>query len=433
MPVPTPRLALVALAMALVALLVPLPSAPVALVAADALLLVVAVGDWLRAPRELDVDRTAPAALTLGDSEEIIWRVRNPTSRRLRVRIADELAPSLRPERRRVELRVPPNGRAAAGTRITPARRGRFLPTAMTVRVDGPLGLAARQSTVRVPGELRVRPPFPSREEAELRITRSLLATGLRAARGRGGGTDFDSLREYTVDDEFRRIDWAATARARKPIVRTYRAERNQTVLVLLDSGRTMAGRVGGVPRLEHGMDAAMLLTMLATRLGDRAGLVAFADRVRAVVGPSQRRDQLRRVTDALYALEPELAESDYRGAFTETLSRFSRRALLVLCTELTREATEETLLPALPLVTRDHVVVIAAVRDPDVERWATAIPTETATAYRKAAAVQALADRRRTVARLRGLGATVVDAAPGRLGAELGDAYLQIKATGAL
>ncbi|MGH3991488.1 MAG: DUF58 domain-containing protein, partial [Pseudonocardiaceae bacterium] len=131
--------------------------------------------------------------------------------------------------------------------------------------------------------------------------------------------------------------------------------------------------------------------------------------------------------------LEPLLVESDYRQAFVETLTRFRRRSLLVVLTELTPAAVRETLLPALPLVVRDHIVLVAGVRDPAVERWATSAPTEAGNAYRKAAAVAALTDRRRIVAKLRSLGATVIDAIPGRLAPELADAYLRVKATGRL
>ncbi|MGH9267600.1 MAG: DUF58 domain-containing protein, partial [Acidimicrobiales bacterium] len=298
----------------------------------------------------------------------------------------------------------------------------------------GPLGLVARQGRRRLPGVLRVYPPFASRDEAELRINRArLLEVGLRSAQGRGGGTEFEALRDYTPDDEFRRMDWAATARAGKAVVRTYRAERNQTVLLLLDAGRVMAGRVAGVPRLEHAIDAVMMLTYVATRLGDRAGLVAFDREVRAVVPPGHTRAQLGRVTEAMFELEPQLVESDYRGAFVEALARFRRRSLLVVFSELAEQAVAETLLPALPLICRDHLVVVAGVRDPDVARWAAATPTEASTAFRKAAAVAALEERRRLVARLRGLGATVVDAPPGRLAPELADAYLKVKATGRL
>jgi uncharacterized protein (DUF58 family) len=127
------------------------------------------------------------------------------------------------------------------------------------------------------------------------------------------------------------------------------------------------------------------------------------------------------------------LVESDYRGAFIQTLARFRRRAMLVLLTELAEQAVTETLVPALPLVARDHLVVVASVRDPDVQRWARSTPTEAGTAYRKAAAAAALERRTRTVAHLSRLGATVIDAPPGKLAPQLADAYLRVKATGRL
>ena len=194
-----------------------------------------------------------------------------------------------------------------------------------------------------------------------------------------------------------------------------------------------MAGRVDGVPRFEHGMDAAMALTAVATRLGDRCGLVAFDREIRAIVAPAGGTAQLGRVTEALYDLEPRLVESDYRGAFTTTLGRFRRRALLVLVTELTEEAVSETLVPALPLLLARHLVIVASVTDPDVLDWATGAPADAGGAYRSAAAVEALGRRARTAARLRGLGATVVDAPPAALAGRLADAYLRVKATGRL
>ena len=448
MPVLTARLAWCAAAAALVVVIAPDPG--IALVLANVVLLVLALADWALtpSPRRVEVTRELPGVLALDGAGEVAWSVRNPTGRPIRVRLADELSPSLRATSRRHTLRVPPRARVTARTRISPSRRGRFTVEGLTLRVAGPLGLAARQRRISLEGTLRVYPPFRSRREAELRLNRDrLLQVGLRAAQGRGGGTEFDSLREYSVDDEFRRIDWAATARSTKTIVRTYRAERNQTVIVMLDTGRTMAGRIAlsaeaahhadaadtSIPRLDHAMDAVMMMTAVATRLGDRTGLVCFGDRVRSVVPPAAGRGQLGVVTEAMYRLEPQLAESDYRGAFVETLARYRRRALLVVLTELSEQAIAQTLLPALPLVVRSHLVVVAAVRDPEVERWARSVPTEGESAFRKAAAVQALDRRRRTAARLRGLGVVVVDALPGQLAPQLADAYLKVKATGRL
>jgi uncharacterized protein (DUF58 family) len=432
---PTRRLAVVVAVAAVAVLLAPAPGlAWVLAVPAGLVALALVDAALAPSPASLPVRRDLPTAVTLGAESEIAWAVRNPGRRTLRLAVADELAPSLRADTRRAAARVPGGGILLACTRIRPARRGRFTPTELVVRVDGPLGLGARQSALVVPGTLRVYPSFRSKDEAELRIRKArILEVGLRSAQGLGTGTDFDHLREYSVDDEFRRVDWGATARVGRPIVRTYRAERNQTVLVLLDNGRVMAGRVDGVPRVEHAVDAVMMLTAVATGLGDRCGVVAFDREVRAAVAPASGRRQLGRVIEALYDLEPVLAESDYAGAFTETLSRFRRRTLLVVLTDLVAPAVDEWLLPALPLILREHVVVVASVQDPDVARWAGAGAGDPSSAYRQAAAVDALAARRRTAARLRGLGVTVVDARPGELAAALADVYISLKATGRL
>jgi uncharacterized protein (DUF58 family) len=435
-PVPTRRLAVVALALA--ALRLALPDVPIlqGLVVLDLLLLAVAAVDWLLAPapERIGIERTLPSMLIIGQAGEVSWRVSNPTRRRVRVSVADELAPSLQASTRRLKLTLAPEGLSTARTPIRPTRRGRFMPREMVVRVEGPLGLAARQQRRVAPATLRVHPPFHSKNEAELRINRArVLEVGLRSAQGRGGGTEFESLREYSSDDEFRRVDWATTARTGKPIVRTYRAERNQTVIALLDNGRVMAGRVAGVPRVEHAMDATMMLATVATRLGDRFGLMVFDGAVRTVLEPSKSRAQVANVSEALFDLEPRLVETDYRSAFAETVVRFRRRAMLVLLTELNEQAAEEYLVPALPLIARSHVIVVGAVRDPEVQRWAAAPVDDAEHAFRRAAAVDALRERARIGARLRGLGATVVDVAPGRLAPDLADTYLRLKATGRL
>lgn len=418
-------------------------------VAAAVAVVVAAGADTTRAPRpeRIDVRRDAPAVLTLDAEATVTWRLANPTARAARVALADALWPSLRADDRRARVALPARSAASAATRIRPERRGRFALGDVTLRVESPVGLVAWQATRTLPGELRVYPPLRSRDVAEQRLRAAQLRTGLLIAAGTGGGTEFEALREYTRDDEFRHIDWGATARLGTPIVRTYRPERNQTVLVLVDTGRTMAGQLavpggrarlshGGewtVPRLDHAMDAALALTRVATGLGDAVGLVAFDADVRAVLPPRGRTDQLQRVGHALHELEPALVESDYRRAFVEALGRFPRRAFVLVLTELADEPMSATLLPALPIVLRDHLVTVAGVRDPEVDTWARAVPADADEAYRKAAAVAALAERRRAAGRIRGLGARVVDAAPADLAAGVIDTYLAEKRSGRL
>lgn len=414
----------------------------------NALLAVAALVDWLRAPdpRQVGLRRTAPAVLTQGTTERLTWTVTNPADRPLRVAFADELVPALGAPTRRASLTVPPRGRAHRSVELRPTRRGRFALDRVTVRVTGPWGLAARQRWRSVPGTIIVYPPFRSRAAVELRLRRARqLQLGDRAVRLLGGGMELEGLRRYTTDDEVRRIDWAATARSQHAIVRTYRAERNQTVLVLVDCGRTMAALVGGddapggagadrpIPRLEHAIDAAQAVTRLATGLGDRVGMVAYADRVLATLPPRSQADQLRRMTLTLTDVDARLVEADHHAAFVTALTRFPRRALLLVLTELANEAAVQTLLPALGLVRRRHLVVVGAVRDPTVEAWRTGAADTVEQVYRRAAAVRTMEQRAATTARLRAAGATVVDAEPGGLATALVDTYLDTKAAGRL
>lgn len=406
-----------------------------ALIGVVAIVAIVWVADYLLTPNPslVNVERKLPRSVALDRHGTVSWVVNNGSKRPASMTFADEFAPSLNVETRRVALDLEPGRTATVETDIEPSRRGHFEIGELVLRLDGPLGFAGKQQTRWQPEELRVFPRFPSRAEAELRLRKNRLDVGLRSARMRGGGSEFEQLRDFTVDDEFRRIDWSATARQNRMIVRTYRTERNQTVINIMDNGRLMAGQVAGVPRVEHAMDAIMAVTTVAVGLGDRTGLLVFDNNVRTAVSASARSTQLSQITNAMYDIEPELSESDYHNAFTEVLLRFSRRTMLIIHTELVEQTIGEFLLPALPLLTRSHIVVIAAVRDPEIERWARDVPDDAEAAHRHAAAAASLSERKRAIAELRRTGAAVIDAPPGKLAARLMDHYLDVKSKGKL
>jgi uncharacterized protein (DUF58 family) len=408
-----------------------------ALWAVELVLLAVFVVDAVLcvAPHRISVQREMEESVTLGEETTLTWLVDNRAGRLARVTVTDALWPSLQAERRRVSATLRPGARLKAKTAMRPSRRGRFPLRDVTVRVEGPLRLVSRQATRALDGGLRVMPAYPSREEVQRRIrVPRVLEVGLRSIRTSGGGTEFDQLRDYRPDDEFRRIDWAATVRLQRPIVKQYRAERNQNVVLLLDNGRVMAGTVGGVPRVEHAMDAVLGVVQTATKLGDRVGMLAFDRQIRSILVPTNGKSQLGRAAEAMYLLEPDYSESAYLAAFHYATARFRRRSLFIVLTDLVEAAVEQALLPAIPIITRRHLVVIAAVQDPAVQGWATGDahqwPSE---AYREAAAVNVLQQRSRATARLRAAGAVVVDAAPGKLATELVDTYLELKASGRL
>ncbi|MFE9015271.1 DUF58 domain-containing protein [Streptomyces cyaneofuscatus] len=393
----------------------------------------------LAAPvRTLRFTRSGDTSVRLGDAADVQLTVTNSSRRRLRAQLRDAWPPSSWPTgieqaASRHTLTVPPGEQRRLTTVLRPTRRGDRQAERITVRSYGPLGLAARQGNHRVPWTVRVLPPFTSRKHLPSRLARLRELDGRTSVLTRGEGTEFDSLRAYVPGDDTRSIDWRATARQSAVAVRTWRPERDRHILIVLDTGRTSAGRVGDVPRLDAAMDATLLLTALATRAGDRVDLLAYDRRVRArVQGRTSAGDVLATVVDTLASLEPELVETDARGLSTTALSAAPRGSLIVLLTSLEAAPIEEGLLPLLPQLTQRHTVLLAAVSDPRIEEMAKARGTVDAV-YDAAAGTQAQAERHSTAEKLQRHGVVVVDATPDTIAPALADAYLALKAAGRL
>ncbi|MDF3302864.1 DUF58 domain-containing protein [Streptomyces tropicalis] len=392
----------------------------------------------LAAPvRRLGLTRSGDTSVRLGETAEVTLTVANTSNRRLRARLRDAWPPSswqpgTETDASRHELRVPAGERRRVTTRLSPTRRGDRRADRVTVRSYGPLGLFSRQGTHRVPWTVRVLPPFTSRRHLPAKLARLRELDGRTSLLTRGEGTEFDSLRDYVPGDDTRSIDWRATARRSAVAVRTWRPERDRHILVVLDTGRTSAGRVGDIPRLDASMDAALLLAALASRAGDRVDLLAHDRRVRALVQGRAAGDLLPSLVGALATLEPELVETDARGLTATALRTAPRRSLVVLLTSLDAAPVEEGLLPVLPQLTQRHTVLMASVADPHVARMAAGRGTTDAV-YEAAAAAQAQTERHRTAEKLRRHGVTVVDATPDDLAPALADAYLALKAAGRL
>ncbi|GAB2708228.1 DUF58 domain-containing protein [Kitasatospora kifunensis] len=392
----------------------------------------------LAAPvRSLQLAREGDASVRLGEPATVALTVANPSRRPLRGRLRDAWAPSaFRPGTEltaaRHTLLVPPGERRRVSTALQPTRRGDHRAHRVTIRSLGPLGLAGRQGSHQVPWTLRALPPFTSRKHLPSRLARLRELDGRTSLLTRGQGTEFDSLREYLPGDDVRSIDWRASARRNTVAVRTWRPERDRHILIVLDTGRTSAGRVGDAPRLDAALDAALLLTALATKAGDRVDLLAHDLRPRGSVLGRSATEVLPAVTHAMALLEPALVETDLRALTAAALRIAGRRSLIVLLTGLDAGPAEDGLLPLLPQLTKRHEVVVAAVADPRLAELATGRGT-LAAVYGAAAAEQTQADRRATADRLTRHGATVLDAPPATLPPALADTYLALKAAGRL
>ena len=383
-------------------------------------------------PRQLSISRERVHQVRLGVSGSTTLWLSNPTTRRLRGIVRDAWQPSAGAAGDRHTVTVRGGERVALRTCLTPTRRGDRRADRVTLRSVGPLGLAARQHSFPVEGVIRALPPFTSRKHLPGRLAVLRQLDGRSAVRVRGSGTEFDSLRDYVIGDDVRSIDWRATARRSAVVVRTWQPERDRRLILVLDTSRTSAGRVGDMPRLDAAMDASLLLAALASRAGDRVDFLAGDRAVRARVSGSSRTTLLNDLVTAMAPLEPALLEANW-SLMAGAIAGFSRRrSLVVLLTPLEPAAIEESLLPTLATLTRHHRVVLASVADPALAAMAADV-SSASLVYDAAAAERTISLRERTAEVLGRLGVHVIDVEPEHLPMALTDHYLLLKSRGML
>lgn len=383
-------------------------------------------------PRRVEITRTVPVSVRLTEQTRSTLLLTNRSGRRLRALVRDAWQPSAGATGNRHLVDLPPDEARRVVTALRPTRRGDRRADKVTIRSFGPLRLAARQVSLEVPGRLRVLPEFASRRHLPSRLARLRELDGRTAVQVRGAGTEFDSLREYVIGDDVRSIDWRATARRSEVVVRTWRPERDRRVMIVLDTSRTSAARIGDLPRIDASMEAALLLSALAARAGDRVDLLAYDRRVRAQVAGTGGPRLLPALADALAPVDPTLVEADWPSAVAAVQQRLSQRALVVLLTSLEPAAVETGLLPAIAPLAKDHMVVVASVADPEVAELR-ASRSGTAEVFDAAAAERTELERAAVTVRLRQRGVEVVDALPDDLAPRLADTYLALKAAGRL
>jgi uncharacterized protein (DUF58 family) len=383
-------------------------------------------------PRVLELSRTVPARVRLGETVTSTLTVTNPGTKRVAGILRDAWQPSAGAAQTRQRIVIPSKERRAISTTLTPFRRGERRAAHVTMRSFGPLGLAARQATLTAPATLRVLPPFDSRKHLPSRLARLRELDGRTSVMLRGQGTEFDSLREYVRGDDVRSIDWRATARRNDLVVRTWRPERDRRVVIVIDSGRTSAARIDNEPRIDTAYESALLLAALASRAGDRVDVVIYDRRVRGRVQGATGADLLSRLVDTMAPVDPELIEMDWAAIPALVRSVTSQHSLVVLATSIDAPGASRGLLAVLPQLTRKHTVVVASVTDPSVLA-ATLDRSDRSSVYRAAAAERALLDVARVSAAVRQLGAEVVTGAPADLPPALADTYIALKAAGRL
>ena len=407
-----------------------------ALIAADLLLVAAAALDlWLTPrPAALDAVRLAPGRLSVLADQTVTLLVRNRSGAALSVRLRDSAPEPFRASAEEVGGPVPPRGEGRWEYRVRPAERGRYAWGPVHLRYRSVLGLWERGRRVPAPAAADVFPNLESVERYHL-LARShrLDELGLRQVRVRGGSAEFESLRDYVRGDDVRKLDWKATARRGRLIVRNEQPERHQTVLLLVDCGRLMNAEVEGVAKLDHAVNTALLLAHVALARGDRVGLCTFSHRVHDWLAPRGGRDQNRLITRSLYDLRGDYTESDHGRCLRLVATRHPKRALLVVLTDFVDATTAGDMIAHLRLASRRHLVLFAALKDPFLQRAADGDPATVLEGFRQAAAVDLLRERREVLKRIRQMGGYALDAEPTGLTPPVINRYLEIVFRGLL
>lgn len=426
------------------ALLVALGVVPVVLLSAAGAPPWAVVGGWLALcaiaagadaaaagdPRAIGVRRELPGRALRDQPVAATLLLHNRGTRRVRGRVRDAWQPTAGATPARARIDLPPGERRAVGLVLRPRRRGELRSAFVVVRSLGPVGLAGRQARLDAPGAVRVLPPFTARRHLPSRLARLRELDGNTSLQVRGQGTEFDSLREYVRGDDVRSIDWRATARSSTTMLRTWRPERDRQVVIVIDTGRTAAARVGDGVRMDAAMESALLLAALAARAGDHVHLVMFDRALRARVTRVDGAALLPALVDAMAPVEPQLIDTDWDAAFAQVRALTSRPSLVVLLTAQDAVESARSFLGSLPALTRRTRVLVGAATD-----TASAPPPRRSAedVYREAAQERAAMDAERVAAAVRRAGAEAISASPDDLPPAIADRYLALKAAGRL
>jgi uncharacterized protein (DUF58 family) len=338
------------------------------------------------------------------------------------------------------QFSLAPGSKSEIVYQLLPLRRGEYSFGQLTVRYQSFLGLFWRQTTFDLSKTIKVYSDLQNLQELSFRLASSRAQGEFHQKRG-GHGTDFASLREYTVGDPSDKIDWKATARRDRPIVRNYETEQEQRLLILVDGGRMMTSNLNRLSRFDYALNAALALALTGLNYNDQVGFGIFADTPLCYVPPRRGRNHLKNILASTFAITPAMVEPDYVGSLSYFASAQKGRCLIVLFTDLTDPLGSKILLEGLSSLSRKHLVMCVTLVDKQIitvanRRLSTNKTDHDKTIqaiFEKAVASDLLAQRELALSVLKQRGCLILDCPPEELSTKVVNNYLQIKARNSL
>jgi uncharacterized protein (DUF58 family) len=347
--------------------------------------------------------------------------------------IRDGSPPTFRVDQDILTVNLTPNLETELSYLVFPPSRGQMSWRTAALRVRSPWHLCWRKWELPLETTVDVYPDLIGLRLLSIRL--SLEATGNLQRRFKVGGTEFSELRDYSVGDDIRMIDWKASARSQRPIVRLLEPEREQPLIILLDRGRLMTAQVEGLRRFDWALNAALALALAGLRRGDRVGIAVFDKTIHTWIAPQPGLIHLSHILDRLHTIEPEGVESDYVGVASQVLNQYTRRALVVMLTDIVDEIASQELLGAMGRLSPRFLPLCVALRDPEIDAQAHPAhqPEKVQQLYTQSVALDLLHQRQVAFAKLQQRGSLVINAPASKVSVQLVEQYLRLKARGRL
>ncbi len=404
----------------------------------DISLIILALVDWLisrKLPEDLTLKRKFSKRFAIGDETEVSLILENKTPRNFTLRLKDEYPPELKLNGEREEkFTIEAQTAAEMIYGLTPPKRGKYEFGQTATRYLSRFGLIWCQTNLGNAQIIKVYPNLRRAREAELKAlgASSYLAVQRKAVR-RGEGREFESMRDYVRGDELRHISWTATARRSKLITRQYQIERDQTILIAIDAGRLMTGRIEDETKFDKAIHASLALMSMAARGGDNAGILVFGRKVKKYLPPRRGVEHFDAVIEALHDLEPELIEPSYARAFQFISANLKKRALVVILTDLVDKESSRELITSLKLLRPRHLPLVTTIGDKDLNVTVSKIPQDLREVFTQSAAEEIIHQRDSALRLVETQGGLALDVNASNLAPRLLETYLKVKQRGLL
>ena len=386
-------------------------------------------------PAELTISREFEKRFAIGDETNVKIHIENASPRDFRLKIKDEFPPELKlSETREAAFKIAAQTAADFTYGLTPPRRGKYQFGTTAVRFLSKIGLVWCQADLGAGESVKVYPNMRRAREMALKALGAISFQAVqRKAVMRGEGRDFESMRDYVRGDELRHISWTATARRSKLTTRQYQIERDQTILIALDGGRLMTGRIGDETKFDTAIHASLALMAAASRGGDNCGLMVFGRKVKKYLPPQKGIAHIDGVLEALHDLEPELIEPSYSRAFQFISAHSKKRSFVVILTDLVDKESSKELITSLKLLRPRHLPLVVTIGDRDLNQTVSEKPKEIKEVFTQSAAEEIIHQRESALRLVETLGGLALDVTTNSLAPRLLETYLKVKERGLL